>query len=109
MRNGGIEQHQGRLEEGNTALKSLQEAKRITSGLLVGNGMHSLNNPMVQARIREKHQAILDGQAASIRKQQLELLGRIKKVKHNRENKGRGKNNGFVNWGPRECREYLRR
>jgi hypothetical protein len=106
-RNGGIERRQGRLNEGDSALKSLQEAKRITSGLLVGNGIHSLNNPMVQARVQEKHQAVLDGHAAAIRKQRRELLGRIEKVRKNREKKGRGENNGFLNWTPRECRDYL--
>jgi hypothetical protein len=107
MRNEGIARRQGRLEEGNTAVASLQEAKRLISGIMVGNGIHSLNNPMVQARVRAKQQETLDAQANAIRKQRRELLGRIEKVRQNREKRGRGENNGFINWTPRECRDYL--
>jgi hypothetical protein len=74
---------------------------------MVGNGIHSLNNPMVQARIRAKYQEILEGRVASIWKQRRELLARIRKVKANRDQKGRGEDNGFVNWGPHKCQDYL--
>jgi hypothetical protein len=109
IRNGGIACWQQRLEEGNSTIKSLQETKIITSGLLVGNGVHSLNNPMVQERIRLKQQEILDGWVAGICKQRHK---RIKKVRAYRQEKGHGEENGFVNWDPQQyqdCFQYKKK
>jgi hypothetical protein len=84
-RNGGIARRQHRLEDGTEAIASLEDAKRITSGLLVSNGIHSLNNPMVQERIRVKQQEAVDGLATGVRKKRRDLLDRIDKVRVNRE------------------------
>jgi hypothetical protein len=44
LKNGGIERRQERLQESSSARTSLDEAKspRVTAGIQVGNGIHSL-------------------------------------------------------------------
>ena len=51
MRNGGIEARQKRLEEGADIAKNLSEVRRVTSGVLVLNGIHDLDNPALVAHI----------------------------------------------------------
>ena len=54
MLNGGIKDHQKRLEEGADIVKNLKEAKKVTAGVIVSNGMHFLNNPALVAHMRDK-------------------------------------------------------
>ena len=54
MRNGGIEARQKRLEEGAYIGKNLKEARKVTAGVLVSNGIHSLNYPTLVAHILNK-------------------------------------------------------
>ena len=54
MQNGGIITHQKRLEEGADNGKNLKEARKVTAGVLVSNGIHSLNDPALVAHIRNK-------------------------------------------------------
>ena len=54
MRNGGIEAHQKRLEESADIGNNLMEAGKGTTGVLVSNGIHSLNDPALVAHIRDK-------------------------------------------------------
>jgi hypothetical protein len=107
QRNGGIAAHQARLQQGTGALASLEEAKRITSGILVGNGIHSLNNPGLQRKINLREQETLEQQIADLRKKRNELLSKIRKVEAIRSKKGRGELNGFRNWDTRQCCDYL--
>ena len=54
MQNGGIEARQKRLEEGADIGNNLKEARKVTAGVLVSNGIHSLNGPALVAHIRDK-------------------------------------------------------
>ena len=54
MRNGGIEARQKRLEEGADIGKNLKEERKVTAGVPVSNGIHSLNDPDLVAHIRDK-------------------------------------------------------
>jgi hypothetical protein len=106
-RKGGILRRQQRFEDGTEAVALLDEAKRMTSGLLVANGIHSLNNPMVQERILAKQQEAVDGLLAAVQKKRRDLLERIKNVCVIREEKGCGESNGFANWNGRQLEDYL--
>jgi hypothetical protein len=106
-RNGGTEARHGRLQEGNNAVASLEEAKRLTSSIMIGNGIHSLNNPGVQTKVNKQKATKLAAELEDLRKKRVELLSKIKKVKENREAKGRGELNEFANWDARQCRDYL--
>jgi phage terminase small subunit len=106
-RNGGIEAHQQKLREGTGAISSLDEAKRITSGILVASGIHSLNNPELQRKVELKQQETLQKQIADLRKKRKELLSKIRKVKETRARKGRGELTRFENWDAKNCRDYL--
>jgi hypothetical protein len=107
-RNGGIERHQQRLRDGNNVRKSLEEAKRMTSGILVGNGIHSLNNPGLLTKIGQQEKKTLEKQLDDARKKRGGLLGRIRKVQLIRDEKGPGTEAaGFLTWSARQCRDYL--
>jgi hypothetical protein len=106
-REGGTAARHGRLAEGNNAVASLEEAKRLTSGIMIGNGIHSLNNPGVQSKVYNQVAAKRAAELEDLKKKRLELLAKIRKVKENRDAKGRGELNGFVNWDARQCRDYL--
>ena len=54
MRNSGIKARQKILEEGADIGENLKEARKFTDGVLVSNGIHSLNNPALVAHIRYK-------------------------------------------------------
>ena len=56
MRNGGIEAYQKRLEECADIVKNLKGARKVTAGVLMSNGIHSLNDPALVAHIRDKIQ-----------------------------------------------------
>ena len=75
MRNGGIERHQERLREGTSARATLEEAKRVTSGIMVGNGYHSLNNPDLLTKINQQEEVTLNKQIDDARKKRGGLLG----------------------------------
>jgi hypothetical protein len=48
LQNGGIEHQQERVQQGNDVMKSLTtEANKLTAGVIIGQGIHSLNNPSV--------------------------------------------------------------
>ena len=104
---GGIAAHQGRLQEGAGVIALLEEAKQITSGILVGNGIHSLNNPGLQAKVKLKERETLDAQVADVQKKRKELLSKIRNVEANRQARGCGELNGFQNWDARQCCDYL--
>jgi hypothetical protein len=65
---------------------------------MIGNGIHSLNNPGVQTKVNNQAAAKLATELEDLKKKRVELLAKTKKVKENREAKGRGEVNGFVNW-----------
>ena len=56
MQNGGIGARQKRLEEGADIGKNLKGVVKFTFGVLVSNGIHSLNNPALLAHIHDKKQ-----------------------------------------------------
>jgi hypothetical protein len=66
-RNGGTAARHGRLQEGNNAVASLEEAKRLTSGIMIGNGIHCLNNPGVQSKVNTQKAVKLAAQLEDLR------------------------------------------
>jgi hypothetical protein len=66
-------------------------AKRITAGILVGNGIHSPNNPSVLAKVQQKEQEKFDKMMSTIRKTRNELLAKTSKVASIQKEKGREK------------------
>ena len=107
LRNGGTERRKERLQEGNAAAAALAEAKKITAGIMVGVGIHSLNNAAFLAAIL----AVMDRKAEKLRKEaqkaRREMRARIEKVVKIRETKGRGEEQGFSSWTADNCKDYL--
>jgi hypothetical protein len=108
MKTGGIERRQQRLQEGSRARKSLEEAKRVTSGILVGNGIHSLNDNRLLEKVQQREKEDLDKERDDAKKKRAGLLSRIRKVQTIREEKGQGTGaEVFLTWSARQCRDYL--
>jgi hypothetical protein len=107
MRNGGVERRQQRLQEGNDVTTALKEAKKITAGVIVGQGIHSLNNPSVLQAINARAQVSREKLHNSIRKTRNEMRKRIEKVRMIRESKGRGEESRFLSWTADDCKDYL--
>jgi hypothetical protein len=107
IKNGGIERRKQRLQEGSDVMKSLAEAKKLTSGVIVAQGIHSLNNPSVLGAINLRADVVREKLLKSVRMTRRELRTRIEKVRKIRESKGRGEEQGFVSWTTGNCKEYL--
>jgi hypothetical protein len=61
LQNGGVERCQEQRQQGNDAMQSLTEGKKITAGvIIVGQGIHSLNNPSVLRAIHLRAYVISD-------------------------------------------------
>jgi hypothetical protein len=69
-------------------MKSLAEAKKLTAGVIVAQGIHSLNNPSVLGAINLRACVIRERLLKSVRKTRRELRAQIEKVRKIRESKG---------------------
>jgi hypothetical protein len=107
LRNGGIERQKERLQEGSDVMKSLAEAKKLTAGIIVAQGIHSINNPSVLGAINLRARVVRERLLKSVRKTRRELRTRIKKVRKIQESKEQGEEQGFVSWTSGNCKEYL--
>ena len=88
-------------------MAALAEAKRITAGVLVAQGIHSLNNPTVLGLITARDEVAIEKLCTIRWKARAEMRIRIEKVKKIREIKGRGEEQGFASWTTDQCKEYL--
>ena len=80
MRNDGIQKRRQKLGEGETVWKNIEEAKRITSGVLVSNGEHVLGQRVCDIINRNEQVKIDEANRKKWKKQQ-ELIQKIKEVK----------------------------
>jgi hypothetical protein len=88
-------------------MKSLAEAKKLTAGVIVAQGIHSLNNPSMPGTINLRTHVVRERLLKSVQKKRRELRTQIEKVRKIRESKGRGEEQGFVSWTNGNCKEYL--
>ena len=107
MRNGGIKARQKRLEEGADIAKNLSEARKVTAGVLVSNGIHALDNPALVAHIHKKKQVQEEAATEKEATDRNRLIGLISKVAQTRTKKGTGEENAFAKWTTNECSIYL--
>jgi hypothetical protein len=70
----------------------------MTSGILVGHGIHSLNNPMLLERIESRQQEMVNCQIAQGGKKCRKGRAQIGKVAAIRQEKGHSEENQFKNW-----------
>jgi hypothetical protein len=103
MRNGGIEERKRKLEAGSNALKSMKEAKRLSSGVMVAQGIHSLDNPDLLQAIQVRRSEAAAKELEAKRKKKEELDARIEKMKAIRTRKG----NSFEKYNSGELKTYI--
>lgn len=80
MHKGGVEERKRRLEEGESIQNAFKKTKKVTAGVLVGMGVHSLNNKSLQDEIRRRQMAAATEERKKQRKKKEELKSRIEKV-----------------------------
>ena len=107
MRNGGIEAHQKRLEESADIGNNLMEAGKGTTGVLVSNGIHSLNDPALVAHIRDKKRVEEEAGKEKANMDRNCLQDLISKVAQTRTKRGRGEDDAFAKWTTTELSTYL--
>ena len=98
MRNGGIEALQNRLEESADIGKNLMEARKVTAGVLVSNGINSLNDPTLVAHICKKKRVEEDSGKEKATMDRNRLQDLISKLSQTRTKRGRGEDDAFAKW-----------
>jgi hypothetical protein len=66
--NGGIERNKENLARGENIQDNLQNAKRLTSGVMVKHGVHEVNNPTVQMLIKDNRDRANFAEKKSLKK-----------------------------------------
>ena len=107
MQNNGVHKRRAKLYEGKNTMKNLEDAKRLTSGVLVSNGKHALDKTVYNIVKRNE-----EAKAAEIshkkRKRQHEFgqhiitIAKIRLVRG-----GKGQENGFILWTKTDMQTYL--
>ena len=96
-----------RKRKGDSVLKNIKEAKRMTSGVMASNGIFSLDDPNLVEVIREKQ----DDKAAKVAKsaavRRSKVRSQIAGVRMVRQKHGHELANGFTSWNLAECGTYL--
>ena len=108
MRNGGIEAHQKRFEEGADIGKNLKEARKFTAGVLVLNGIYSLINPALVAHIHNKKRVEEEAGKEKAKTERNSLQDLIIKLAQTRTKRGRGEDDAFSKWTTTELSTYLK-
>ena len=98
MRNGGIESRQKRLEVVADIVNYLKEVIKVTAGVLVLNGIHSLNKPALVAHIRDKKRVEEESGKEKSSTDWNCLRDLISKVAKTRTKRGRGEDYAFLKW-----------
>lgn len=83
MRNGGTERRQIALAEGQSIQDSFNNVKRITSGVMVSKGMHSLRDPCLLTAMEQKDAVKAAAAKAARRKERLvqgEMITAVTKI-----------------------------
>jgi len=80
IRQGGMEERKRKLEEGRNIKKVFDEAKKITAGIMVGCGVHSLNDQRLLDAIKKRRADLLTEAKKKKDKKREELRKKIEKV-----------------------------
>ena len=105
--NGAKKAAEERKRKGDSVLKNMKEAKRMTAGVMASNSVFSLNDPNLVEVIRKKQDdkvaKIAKSEAAKRRKVRSQIAG----VRMVRQKHGHELTNGFASWNMSECGTYL--
>lgn len=101
-RHGGIERQREKLDKGKSILEEITKGRRLTSGLLVSRGEHSLNNQSVLDCLKERNRREEKQMRKAQMKARKELRERISFIVNLRLTKP-----DMSKWSGKECSTYL--
>ena len=102
IRNGGIVRRQHALEEDRSLEETFTQAKRLTAGLLVANGVHSLNAHPLQAAYQTRKEMRLEAAEKEKRKERCILRKKIDSVRELRRVKP-----NMNTWNLKDCGTFI--
>jgi hypothetical protein len=100
--NGGIERNKENLARGENIQDNLQNAKRLTSGVMVKHGVHEVNNPTVQMLIKDNRDRANFAEKKSLKKKRKEILKKINAIIQLRHTKPR-----MNDWNMKDCKDFI--
>ena len=96
-----------RKRKGDTAIQNMKEAKKLSSGVIAENGVHSLSNPrFLEAFNAQREETIRKDEKSLVGRKQ-RLKKKLEEVKKLREKYGHEITHHFVSFNKEECGIYL--
>ena len=96
-----------RKRRGGTALQNLKEAKKLSTGILASNGVHSLSDPRFLEAYNAKRAEVQQKQEKTAVERRHKLKKRMEGVKKLREKYGHESTHRFASFNKDECGVYL--
>ena len=96
-----------RKRKGDTILQNLKEAKRLTSGVMASNGIHSLRDPRILEAYHEKRREANEKFEKNVKAKKANVRKKIEGVKKLREKYGHESTHIFAQFSKEECSTYL--
>jgi hypothetical protein len=102
VRDGGIEKHRHKLKKGQKLAEAIEKGRRNTSGFMIANGHHSLNEEEALDAMQNRKLSEKKRKKEAKRKQRKEVRERIVKVKHLRQTKP-----NIEHWNHKDCSLFI--
>jgi hypothetical protein len=96
-----------RKRKGDVILQNLKEAKKLTSGVMASNGIHSLRDPRFLEEYNQRRKDAHDKLEKNANAKKAQLEKKINGVKKLREKYGHESTHLFANFSKEECSTYL--
>jgi hypothetical protein len=96
-----------RKRKGDTILQNLKEAKKLTSGVMASNGIHSLKDPTFLEAYNHRRKEADEKLEKNASARKAQVAKKIKGVKMMRDKYGHESTHLFANFSKEECSTYL--
>jgi hypothetical protein len=96
-----------RKRKGDVILQNLKEAKKLTSGMMASNGIHSLSDPRFLQAYNEKRREASEKLEKNANARKANTMKKIDGVKKLREKYGHESTHRFAQFSKEECSTYL--
>jgi hypothetical protein len=96
-----------RKRKGDVILQNLKEAKKLTSGVMASNGIHSLRDPRFLEAYNHRRKEAHDKLEKNASARKAHLAKKIDGVKKLRDKYGHESKHFFANFSKEECSTYL--
>jgi hypothetical protein len=96
-----------RKRRGELIIQNLKEAKKLTSGVMASNGIHSLRDPRFLEAYNEKRREATEKFEKNAHAKKVNIAKKVEGVKKLREKYGHESTHFFANFSKDECSTYL--